>query len=65
MGRGGEAVGRYGGLNRSTIMRFLIAIEPRHKNITLPRRVLNKLDAAVRAAGETRSGYIAHLALQR
>ncbi len=33
-------------------------------NITLPRRVLNKLDAAARAAGETRSGYIAHLALQ-
>lgn len=34
-------------------------------NITLPRRVLNKLDAAARAAGETRSGYIAHMALQR
>ena len=34
-------------------------------NITLPRRVLNKLDAAARAAGESRSGYIAHLALQR
>jgi predicted RNase H-like HicB family nuclease len=34
-------------------------------NITLPRRVLNRLDAAARAAGETRSGYIAHLALQR
>ena len=33
-------------------------------NITLPRRVLNKLDAAARAAGESRSGYIAHLALQ-
>ena len=32
-------------------------------NITLPRRVLHKLDAAARAAGETRSGYIAHLAL--
>ena len=32
-------------------------------NITLPRRVLNKLDAAARAAGESRSGYIAHLAL--
>ena len=34
-------------------------------NITLPRRVLNKLDAAAHAAGESRSGYIAHLALQR
>lgn len=33
-------------------------------NITLPRRVLTKLDAAARAAGETRSGYIAHLAVQ-
>lgn len=32
-------------------------------NITLPRRVLHKLDAAAKAAGETRSGYIAHLAL--
>ena len=32
-------------------------------NITLPRRVLTKLDAAARAAGESRSGYIAHLAL--
>lgn len=32
-------------------------------NITLPRRVLHKLDAAARAAGESRSGYIAHLAL--
>ena len=32
-------------------------------NITLPRRVLTKIDAAARAAGETRSGYIAKLAL--
>lgn len=32
-------------------------------NITLPRRVLARLDAAARAAGETRSGYIARLAL--
>lgn len=34
-------------------------------NITLPRRVLSRLDAAARAAGETRSGYIARLALAR
>jgi len=34
-------------------------------NITLPRRVLARLDAAARAAGETRSGYIAKLALAR
>ena len=33
-------------------------------NITLPRRVLKKLDAAAQAAGETRSGYIVHLAVR-
>jgi predicted RNase H-like HicB family nuclease len=32
-------------------------------NITLPRRVLASLDAQARAIGETRSGYIARLAL--
>lgn len=32
-------------------------------NITLPRRVLKRLDALARAAGETRSGYIAQLTL--
>ena len=32
-------------------------------NITLPRRVLARLDASARAAGQSRSGYIAHLAL--
>lgn len=32
-------------------------------NLTLPRRVLARLDAAARAAGETRSGYIARIAL--
>lgn len=32
-------------------------------NITLPRRVLARLDAQARAAGETRSGWIARLAL--
>ena len=32
-------------------------------NITLPRRVLARLDARAHAAGETRSGYIARLAL--
>lgn len=32
-------------------------------NITLPRRVLARLDANAKAAGETRSGYIARLAL--
>jgi predicted RNase H-like HicB family nuclease len=31
-------------------------------NITLPRRILARLDARARAAGETRSGYIARLA---
>lgn len=32
-------------------------------NITLPRRILARIDAKARAAGESRSGYIAHLAL--
>jgi hypothetical protein len=32
-------------------------------NITLPRRVLRRLDALARAAGESRSGYIAYLTL--
>ena len=33
-------------------------------NITLPRRVLLRLDAQARAAGESRSAYIAHLTLE-
>ena len=33
-------------------------------NITLPRRVLKRLDAMARAAGESRSGYIAQLTLE-
>jgi predicted RNase H-like HicB family nuclease len=33
-------------------------------NITLPRRILLRLDAQARAAGETRSGYIAHLTME-
>ena len=33
-------------------------------NITLPRRVLRRLDALAGAAGESRSGYIAHLTLE-
>ena len=32
-------------------------------NITLPRRILRRLDEDARAAGETRSGYIAKLAI--
>ena len=31
-------------------------------NITLPRRVLLRLDAKAKEAGETRSGYIGHMA---
>jgi hypothetical protein len=34
-------------------------------NIALPRRVLRRLDDEARAAGETRSGYIAKLAIRR
>ncbi len=33
-------------------------------NITLPRRVLLRLDAQARAAGESRSGYIANLTIE-
>jgi predicted RNase H-like HicB family nuclease len=33
-------------------------------NITLPRRILLRLDAQARAAGESRSGYIAHLTME-
>ena len=32
-------------------------------NITLPRRVLRRLDALAQAAGESRSGYLAHLTI--
>ncbi|NYT61918.1 type II toxin-antitoxin system HicB family antitoxin [Alcaligenaceae bacterium] len=34
-------------------------------NITLPRRILARIDAQARQAGESRSGYIAHMALMR
>ena len=33
-------------------------------NITLPRRVLKRLDALARAAGESRSAFIAQLTLE-
>ena len=49
----------------------IIAVDPaalddaiERVNITLPRRVLLRLDAQARAAGESRSGYIAHLTLE-
>ena len=34
-------------------------------NITLPSRVLRRIDAAAKEAGESRSGFIAHLALEK
>lgn len=34
-------------------------------NITLPRRVLQRLDALARAAGKSRSGYIAQVTLEQ
>lgn len=34
-------------------------------NITLPRRVLKRLDAMANAVGETRSGYIAQMTLAK
>ncbi len=33
-------------------------------NISLPRRVLHRLDARARSAGETRSGFIARMAIE-
>jgi predicted RNase H-like HicB family nuclease len=33
-------------------------------NISLPRRVLHRLDALARASGESRSGFIARMALE-
>lgn len=33
-------------------------------NITLPARILRRIDAAAKSAGETRSGFIAHLVLK-
>lgn len=33
-------------------------------NISLPRRVLRRLDALARATGESRSGFIARMALE-
>jgi metal-responsive CopG/Arc/MetJ family transcriptional regulator len=33
-------------------------------NISLPRRVLRRLDAQARAAGQSRSGFIANLTLR-
>ena len=33
-------------------------------NISLPRRVLHRLDTQAKAAGETRSGFIARMALE-
>jgi len=36
----------------------------RRLNITLPERVLRRLDAAAAKSGETRSGFLARLAVQ-
>ena len=41
----------------------LMSDEIERVNITLPRRVLARLDSKARQHGETRSGFIAHLAI--
>ena len=41
----------------------LLSNEIERVNITLPKRVLMRLDAKAKSAGETRSGYIAQLAI--
>ncbi|CAM5196689.1 Putative RNase H-like HicB family nuclease OS=Castellaniella defragrans OX=75697 GN=HNR28_002511 PE=4 SV=1 [Castellaniella defragrans] len=60
-----QATGEYGGW-----IWALVEVDPalvddtvERINITLLRRILKRLDDHARAAGETRSGYIAHLAL--
>ena len=42
----------------------LMSDEIERVNITLPKRILARLDAKAKNVGETRSGYIAHLALR-
>ena len=42
----------------------LMSDEIERVNITLPKRVLARLDAKAKQVGETRSGFIAHLALR-
>lgn len=41
----------------------LLSDEIERVNITLPKRVLARLDAKAKSAGESRSGYIAQMAL--
>lgn len=41
----------------------LLSDEIERVNITLPKRVLARLDAKAKQSGETRSGYIAHMAI--
>jgi predicted RNase H-like HicB family nuclease len=38
--------------------------DPARVNVSLPRRVLARLDAQAKAAGKTRSGYIAEMTLR-
>ena len=47
-----------------TVDRALLDNTVERVNITLPRRVLERLDAPARAAEESRSGYIARLAIE-
>ncbi len=42
----------------------LLSDEIERVNITLPKRILARLDAKAKQNGETRSGFIAHLAIQ-
>ena len=41
----------------------LVSDDIERVNISLPKRVLARLDSKAKSAGETRSGYIAHMAL--
>ena len=50
----------------------LVSIDPakvegkaKRVNITIPERLLNRIDIAARAQGESRSGFLVHAALER
>jgi hypothetical protein len=56
---------------RAWVSRAVVKVDPavlddtlERVNISLPRRVLHRLDALARASGETRSGFIARMALE-
>jgi predicted RNase H-like HicB family nuclease len=47
-----------------TIDPALLDDKPERVNISLPRRVLHRLDALAKSAGQTRSSYIAYMTIE-